>query len=48
MSSVDDANELDYQKMKEIIELLSVTELRDILSMNKVGPHSLKDACSVY
>lgn len=39
MSSVNDANELDFQKMKEIIELLNVTEIRDILSMNKVGPH---------
>ncbi|XP_010500360.1 PREDICTED: fanconi-associated nuclease 1 homolog isoform X2 [Camelina sativa] len=36
MSSVKDADELDFQKMKEIIELLNVTELRDILSMNKV------------
>ncbi|XP_010461654.1 PREDICTED: fanconi-associated nuclease 1 homolog isoform X6 [Camelina sativa] len=36
MSSVKDADELDSQKMKEIIELLNVTELRDILSMNKV------------
>ncbi|CAA7048148.1 unnamed protein product [Microthlaspi erraticum] len=36
MSSVEDANELDYQKMKEIIELLNVNELRDISSLNKV------------
>ncbi|KAG7599800.1 HIRAN domain [Arabidopsis suecica] len=36
MSSVKDANELDHQKMKEITELLNVSELRDILSMNKV------------
>lgn len=49
MTSVEDANELDYHKMKEIIELLNVTELRDILlSMNKVGSHFLKDVCSVY
>ncbi|CAN6891322.1 unnamed protein product [Brassica oleracea] len=36
MSSVEDANDLSYQKMKEITELLNVTELRDILSVNKV------------
>ncbi|XP_024006654.1 fanconi-associated nuclease 1 homolog [Eutrema salsugineum] len=36
MSSVKDEDELDYQKMKGIIELLNVTELREILSMNKV------------
>ncbi|KAG2255316.1 hypothetical protein Bca4012_092155 [Brassica carinata] len=36
MSSVEDANDLSYQKMKEIAELLNVTELRDILSVNKV------------
>ncbi|XP_013719935.2 fanconi-associated nuclease 1 homolog isoform X1 [Brassica napus] len=36
MSSVEDANDLSYQKMKEITELLNITELRDILSVNKV------------
>lgn len=41
MSSVEDANDLSYQKMKEITELLNVTELRDILSVNKVGPNFL-------
>lgn len=48
MSSVKDASELDHQKMKEITELLNVTELRDILSINKVRPHFLTDVCSVY
>jgi len=48
MSSVKDANELDNQKMKEITELLNVTELRDILSMNKVRPHYLKFVCFVH
>lgn len=47
MTSVEDANDVDYQKMKEITELLNVTELRDILSMNKVGPNFVKDVCSV-
>uniref|UniRef100_A0A1J3FZ31 Fanconi-associated nuclease n=1 Tax=Noccaea caerulescens TaxID=107243 RepID=A0A1J3FZ31_NOCCA len=54
MSSVDDANELDYQKMKEIIELLNVTEIRDILSMNKVFSRGsrkrdlINSLCSCY
>lgn len=41
MTSVENANDLNYQTMKEIIELLNVTELRDILSVNKVGPNFL-------
>ncbi|CAN8288526.1 unnamed protein product [Cochlearia groenlandica] len=54
MSSVIDANELDCQKMKEIIELLNVTELRDILSMNKVFSRGsrkrdlINSLCSCY
>ncbi|CAH2036092.1 unnamed protein product, partial [Thlaspi arvense] len=54
MSSVKDANELDYQKIKEIVELLNVTELREILSMNKMfsGGSRKKDLinslCSCY
>ncbi|CAH8302368.1 unnamed protein product [Eruca vesicaria subsp. sativa] len=36
MTSVKDPNDLNDQMMKEITELLNVTELRDILSMNKV------------
>jgi Fanconi-associated nuclease 1 len=54
MSSVKDANELDNQKMKEITELLNVTELRDILSMNKVFSRTsrkrdlINSLCSCY
>lgn len=54
MTSVEDANDVDYQKMKEITELLNVTELRDILSMNKVHSRSsrkrdlINSLCSYY
>ncbi|KFK36099.1 hypothetical protein AALP_AA4G077200 [Arabis alpina] len=54
MTSVEDANELGYEKMKEIIELLNVTELRDILSMNKVSSRGsrkrdlINSLCSCY
>ncbi|KAL0853776.1 hypothetical protein Bca101_058928 [Brassica carinata] len=54
MSSVKDANDLNYEKMKEITELLNVTELRDILSMNKVNSRSsrkrdlINSLCSYY
>ncbi|KAG2314313.1 hypothetical protein Bca52824_017435 [Brassica carinata] len=54
MSSVKDANDLNYEKMKEITELLNVTELRDILSMNKVNSGSsrkrdlINSLCSYY
>ncbi|XP_018447768.1 fanconi-associated nuclease 1 homolog [Raphanus sativus] len=54
MTSVEDANDLSYQMMKEITELLNVTELRDILSMNKVHSRSsrkrdlINSLCSYY
>ncbi|KAL1208950.1 Fanconi-associated nuclease 1-like protein [Cardamine amara subsp. amara] len=54
MSSVKDANELDYEKMKEILELLNVAELRDILSTNKVFSRGsrkrdlINSLCSCY
>ncbi|XP_019094762.1 PREDICTED: fanconi-associated nuclease 1 homolog isoform X3 [Camelina sativa] len=48
MSSVKDADELDSQKMKEIIELLNVTELRDILSMNKVFSRGSRKRDLIY
>ncbi|KAF8048759.1 hypothetical protein N665_2413s0002 [Sinapis alba] len=54
MTSVEDANDLSYQMMKEITELLNVTELRDILSMNKVFSRGsrkrdlINSLCSYY
>ncbi|KAJ4881818.1 Fanconi-associated nuclease 1-like protein [Raphanus sativus] len=54
MTSVEDANDLSYQMMKEITELLNVTELRDILSVNKVNSRSsrkrdlINSLCSYY
>ncbi|CAG7896843.1 unnamed protein product [Brassica rapa] len=54
MTSVENANDLNYQTMKEIIELLNVTELRDILSVNKVFSRGsrkrdlINSLCSYY
>ncbi|XP_010528824.1 PREDICTED: fanconi-associated nuclease 1 homolog isoform X2 [Tarenaya hassleriana] len=54
MSLFEDANALDDQDIKEILDTLNVSELRDIVSMNMVSRRSLRkrdlisSLCSSY